>query len=156
MLKTGDTAPDLGALDKDEREVRLRDFTGKWVVLYFYPKDNTPGCTNEAVEFTALKNDFGKLDAEVVGVSADSPESHRNFAAARSLSITLLSDADHRLLDAFGAWGKKIIYGKEKTGTIRSTFLIDPDRTIREVWPNVKVPGHAKAVLERLQQLRAA
>ncbi len=153
MPKAGETAPDFALPDKDKRQVRLTDFAGKWVVLYFYPKDNTPGCTNEAIEFTAMKDEFGKLGAEIIGVSADPPESHAKFIGDHSLKILLLSDTDREVLTAYGAWGKKKIYGKEIIGTIRSTFLIDPDRKIRSVWMDVKVAGHVKAVAERLREL---
>lgn len=154
MISVGEKAPMFCLPDKDEKEVCLKDFAGKWLVLYFYPKDNTSGCTMEAVDFSAMKDDFEKLNAEIVGVSVDSAKSHRNFADKHSLGITLLSDADRRVVAEWGVWGKKKLYGKQYEGTIRSTFLIDPEQTVREVWCKVSVADHVKDVMERLRALQ--
>jgi peroxiredoxin Q/BCP len=154
MISAGKKAPEFCLPDKDEKEVCLKDFAGKWVVLYFYPKDNTSGCTLEAVNFSSAKDEFAKLGAEIVGVSVDSAKSHRGFADKHSLGITLLSDADRRVVAEWGVWGKKKLYGKEYEGTIRSTFLIGPDQTVRHVWEKVSVKDHVAQVLERLRALQ--
>lgn len=154
MITEGARAPDFCLIDKDEKEVCLADYRGKWVVLYFYPKDNTSGCTIEATDFTSLKDEFKKLDAEILGVSVDSAASHRTFADKHHLTITLLSDGDRRVVSEWGVWGKKKLYGKQYEGTIRSTFLIDPKGMVRAVWEKVSVQHHAADVLERLTSLR--
>lgn len=127
---------------------------GKWVVLYFYPRDNTPGCTQEAIDFTAALQDFSKMDAVVLGVSPDSVESHQKFAKKHDLDITLLSDPDHTVLESFKAWTMKKMYGKEHMGVQRSTFLIDPDGKVAFIWPKVKVKGHVNEVMEKLHELQ--
>lgn len=152
-LKVGDKAPDFCLPDKDGNEVCLKDFRGKWVVLYFYPKDNTSGCTKEAVEFTEHLDEFASLNAVVLGVSKDSVKSHKNFAEKHGLKVTLLSDPEHKVIEQYGAWKLKKRYGREYYGTQRSTFLIDPDGVIRHIWPNVRVKGHVEAVLEKLKEL---
>lgn len=139
-------APDFCLPGAEGKEVCLGKFRGKWVVLYFYPKDNTPGCTLEAVRFSAALEQFAALGAQVIGVSGDSPESHQRFTEKHNLSVVLLSDADHRVLKAYDAWKPKVMFGKEFFGTERDTFLINPDGTIVEVWRKVKVNGHAEAV----------
>ncbi|NPA86606.1 MAG: peroxiredoxin [Candidatus Diapherotrites archaeon] len=135
-----------------EREICLKDLRGKWVVLYFYPKDNTSGCTIEAKEFTELLPEFEKLGAVVIGVSKDSIESHRKFREKHGLRVTLLSDPETKVIRAYGAWGKKF----RGEGTIRSTFIIDPQGRI--VWEkrNVRARGHAAKVLETLKELQKA
>ncbi len=152
-LKVGDKAPDFCLPDKDGNEVCLKDFRGKWVVLYFYPKDNTSGCTKEAVEFTEHLDEFASLNAVVLGVSKDSVKSHKNFAEKHGLKVTLLSDPEHKVIEQYGAWKLKKRYGREYYGTQRSTFLIDPDGVIRHIWPNVRVKGHVEAVLKKLKEL---
>lgn len=149
----GDVAPDfcLGGLSGPE--IRLQDYRGRWVVLYFYPKDNTPGCTVEAQEFSALKERFEALNAVVVGLSPDSVKAHRNFAGKHDLRVELVSDPDHQALKEFGAWRLKKNYGREYMGVARSTFLIDPAGVIRRAWPEVKAGGHAAQVLAALQEL---
>ncbi len=132
--------------DQAENEVCLKDFLGKWVVLYFYPKDNTPGCTIEAKDFSADFKDFENLDAVVIGVSADSCDSHKRFAEKHNLKLRLLSDPDKQVLKAYGAWGKKKFMGREFDGIIRSTYLIDPKGNIVKHWPKVSVKGHAAEV----------
>ncbi len=153
-LKKGCKAPAFTLPDKDENRVALKDFAGKWVALYFYPKDNTPGCTTEGIEFTAAQKDFEKLGAVIVGVSPDSPKSHCNFTEKHKLGVTLLSDPDKKMLDKYEAWRLKKNYGREYMGVVRSTVLIDPNGKVAETWNNVKVKGHVEAVLKRLEELR--
>ena len=154
MVEVGDIAPDFCLPMAADREFCLKDREKGWLVLYFYPKDNTSGCTREAVDFTLHQPDFGKLGAEVVGISRDSPASHEKFAAKHGLGVTLLSDPDHLVTEAYGAWALKKMYGKESFGVIRSTFLIDPEGRVAYIWRRVKVDGHANAVIERLQKLQ--
>ncbi|ASJ04701.1 peroxiredoxin [Thermococcus barossii] len=140
--------------DEEGKEVSLREVLGgKWTVLYVYPKDNTPGCTTEAKEFTELLPEFEKLGFQVVGVSKDSVKSHLRFKEKHGLRIKLLSDPEARLIKALGAWGKKKRYGKEYEGVIRSTFIFDPNGEI--VWKkiNVRAKGHAAKVLEEARKL---
>jgi peroxiredoxin Q/BCP len=139
MLVLGAKAPELRLQNQDDKEVSLNDYTDKWKVLYFYPKDNTSGCTKEACDFTESLKEFEVLDAVVLGVSPDSPLSHRNFIEKQKLDITLLSDPDKKSLKAYGAWGKKKNYGREYEGVIRSTFIISPKNKISQIWYNVKV-----------------
>ncbi|NDJ20168.1 thioredoxin-dependent thiol peroxidase [Nostoc sp. B(2019)] len=151
--QTGQPAPDFSTPDQNDNLVSLADFSGQWVVLYFYPKDDTSGCTTEAKDFTELYQDFSQLGAKILGVSPDSGKAHCKFINKHSLSITLLSDPEHHLIEAYGAWQLKKFMGKEYMGVARSTFLISPDRTIAYTWPNVKTKGHAQAVLTKLQEL---
>jgi len=153
MLKVGDKAPDFCLPNQNEEEVCLRDLQGSWVVLYFYPKDNTPGCTTEACDFTAAMPDFSKLGATILGVSPDSPKKHRNFIEKKELAITLLSDEDKEVLQTYGAWQLKKNYGREYMGVVRSTFIIDPDSKIAAIWDKVRVKGHVEAVREKLSEL---
>lgn len=146
-------APAFSLQDQSEKENSLSQYKGKWVVLYFYPKDNTPGCTIEGIEFTAKKKDFEKLNAVILGVSADSPQSHCGFIDKQKLGITLLSDPERKVMKAYDAWGKKMMYGKEVEGVIRSTCLIDPQGNIAHHWTKVKAEGHAAEVLEKLKEL---
>ena len=162
MVEKGNTAINFTLPDKNNKQISLDDFKGKWVVLYFYPKDNTSGCTKEAIDFTELKNDFKNLNAEIIGISPDSPDSHRKFEEKHKLDIILLSDQGKNVLRQYGAWGKKKNYGREYEGVIRSTFLISPSGEIKEVWKNVKVrkkkkggeEKHAEAVLKTLEGLK--
>ncbi len=149
----GTPAPAFTLPDQDGREVSLEDFHGRWLVLYFYPKDNTGGCTLEASEFSGLRKDFERAGASVAGVSRDTPASHRRFIDSRGLSITLLSDPERIVHQAYGAWRPKKLYGRETMGAARSTFLVDPRGLIVQVWPSVKAPGHAAEVLDRLLRL---
>ncbi len=149
----GASAPDLCLPDQDRKETCLKDLRGSWIVLYFYPRDNTPGCTIEAKEFTEVMNEIANMDAEVIGVSPDSVESHCSFIEKHELKIRLLSDLDKVALQAYGAWREKKLYGREFMGVVRSTFLIDPEGKIAKVWPNVKAKGHAEKVLESLKEL---
>ena len=153
-IEVGKKAPAFTLLDQDEKKVKLSDFKGKWVVLYFYPKDDTPGCTTEACEFTDGIADFRDLNAIVCGCSPDSPEKHREFIAKYELGVRLLSDPDHRTMESYGAWGEKNMYGKITVGVIRSTVIIDPEGRIAHHWKRVNTKGHALKVRERLEQLQ--
>jgi peroxiredoxin Q/BCP len=152
-LKTGQKAPVFTLPNQNEKKIALADFKGMWVVLYFYPKDDTPGCTTEACDFTSGLKGFEKLNAVVLGVSTDSPESHRTFIGKYNLKINLLSDTGKKVLAKYGAWGMKKMYGKEVEGVIRSTFIIDPEGRIAHAWYGVKVDGHADRVREKLAEL---
>ena len=154
--EAGAPAPDFALPDAAGNLHRLADFAGRWLVLYFYPKDMTSGCTAEAVEFSALLSAYAALGAAVVGVSRDAPVIHARFAAKNALTVLLLSDPDAAVHAAYGAWRQKMAYGKEYVGAIRSTFLIDPSGVVRQVWPKVaKAAGHAQAVLASLTQLHS-
>ena len=135
----------------DDSTATLADYAGKWLVLYFYPKDSTPGCTVEGNDFNALMPRFRKLGAEVLGVSRDSLKSHANFCAKQGLDFPLVSDAESKLCDAFGVIHPKKLYGREFIGIERSTFLVDPEGVVRAAWRKVKVPGHAADVLDTLK-----
>ena len=135
----------------DGSTATLADFAGRWIVLYFYPKDSTPGCTTEGLDFQSLLPKFRKLDADVVGVSRDSLKSHDNFRAKQGFGFPLVSDAEGKLCEAFGVIQPKKLYGREFIGIVRSTFLIDPKGRIVQAWSPVKVPGHAQAVLDALK-----
>ena len=126
---------------------------GRWVILYFYPKDNTPGCTTEACDFTDAVLDFSSLDAIVLGVSPDSARKHRNFIEKKNLKITLLADEDKSLCKNFGVWKLKKNFGKEYMGVVRSTYMISPDGTLAFKWENVKVKNHVNTVKEKLREL---
>lgn len=152
-LKIGDKAPDFCLPDKDKKEVCLKEYLGKNVVLYFYPADNTPGCTTEAIGFTGILPELEKLDAVVIGVSPDSPESHGKFIEKKNLKVTLLSDEQKDVLKKYGAWGLKKFRGKTYMGVIRSTFLINSEGKISHIWPKVSVKGHAEEVKSKLVEL---
>jgi peroxiredoxin Q/BCP len=154
MLTLGAKAPAFTLPDQDGKQVSLQDLRGRWVVLYFYPKDDTPGCTVEACEFTAALPAFRGLDAVVYGCSADGASAHQKFIAKHKLGIGLLTDADKKVMKAYGAYGKKLMYGKEVEGVIRSTVLIAPDGVIAHHWPKVKAEGHAEAVRDALAALQ--
>lgn len=154
LLETGEEAPDFTLKDEQGNDVSLSDFRGNWVVLYFYPKDNTPGCTAEACEFSAQREDFTGLNGVIVGVSPDSVNSHRNFVQKKDLTIKLLSDPEKKVLDMYGAVGLKRMFGKEYLGVIRSTYLINPEGKVAHVWPKVKARGHAEKVKNQLEQLQ--
>ena len=151
MPKVGDAAPDF-TLDTESGPVSLKDFAGKKLVLYFYPKDDTPGCTTEAKAFSALKAQFDAADTQVLGVSRDSLASHAKFKAKHSLAVGLGADAG-AVTEAWGVWVEKSMYGKKYMGIERATFLVGRDGTVAGVWPKVKVPGHAEAVLAAAQAL---
>jgi len=149
-------APEFCLPNQDDTEICLRDLKGKWIVLYFYPKDSTPGCTTEACDFSEKETEFEDMDTIILGVSPDSTKSHRNFIAKKELKISLLSDSEKETLKAYEAWGLKKLYGKEYEGVIRSTFIINPDGNIAAEWLKVKVKGHAEEVKERLSELQQA
>ena len=153
MLQIGDQAPAFCLPNQDEEEVCLRDLQGSWIVLYFYPKDNTPGCTTEACEFTAAMPDFSGLGATILGVSPDSPKKHRNFIEKKALGITLLADEEKEACEAYGVWQLKKFMGREYMGVVRSTFIIDPDGNIAASWEKVRVKGHVEAVKEKLMEI---
>jgi peroxiredoxin Q/BCP len=156
MIQVGEDAPEFCLHDADGKEICLNSYRGKWVVLYFYPKDNTSGCTREAMDFTAALDILHSLGAEVLGISRDSPESHRKFAEKHNLKIKLLSDPDHKVTEAFGAWALKKMYGREAYGVVRSTFLIGPEGRIAQIWRSVKVKGHVDTVVKNLKNLQNA
>lgn len=153
-MRVGEKAFEFCLPDKDKNKVCLKEFKGKWAVLYFYPKDNTPGCSLEAIQFTQDKEAFEQRNAVILGISPDSPESHCSFAEKKNLSITLLSDRKHEVMTAYGVWKPKKMFGREFWGAVRTTFLIDPTGRIAHVWPKVIVAGHAKDILEHLELLQ--
>ena len=154
MLEVGIVAPEFCLPNQDDVEICLRDLKGKWIVLYFYPKDNTPGCTTEACDFSEAAPDFSNLNAIIIGVSADSTAKHRNFIEKKDLSITLLSDESTTMLQDYGVWSLKKNYGKEYMGIVRSTLIINPEGIVKALWKNVKVKGHADVVKEKLELLQ--
>ncbi len=151
-LKEGEPAPDF-ELPTDDGEVRLADLRGKTVVLFFYPKDDTPGCTTEAKAFSALIDDFAAAGAAVVGVSKDTVAAHAKFRAKHDLKVILGSDKDSDVIERYGAWVEKSLYGRKYMGIDRSTWLIDGQGVLRRVWRKVKVAGHAEQVLEAARAL---
>jgi peroxiredoxin Q/BCP len=156
MIQVGKKAPAFTLLNQDDEPVKLSELKGTWIVLYFYPRDNTPGCTVEACDFSSGLKGFEKLDAVVLGCSPDSTQSHRGFIEKQKLRITLLSDPDHAVMEKYGAWGEKTLYGKRTVGVIRSTVLIDPDGKVAAHWPNVKAKAHAEAVRKKLEEAQEA
>jgi len=153
MLEVGKKAPAFTLESSDGGKVKLSDFAGKAVVLYFYPRDNTPGCTVEANEFNAALPALKKLGAVVLGVSKDSIASHCKFRDKFGLSFPLLSDPEGAVLESYGAWGDKVMYGKKMKGIIRSTVLIGKDGKVKQHWPKVSVKGHVAAVVEAVEAL---
>lgn len=153
-IKKGMQAPDFCLPDKDGNEICINKLKGKWVVLYFYPKDNTSGCTLEAVDFTKNISDFEKLNAVVLGVSPDSIKSHQKFIEKNELKVQLLSDETQKVLEKYGVWQEKSMYGKSYMGVVRSTVLIDPQGKIAEIWEKVKVTDHVESVKQKLKELQ--
>jgi peroxiredoxin Q/BCP len=152
MLKDGSPAPDA-RFETAEGPASIKDYAGRKLVLYFYPKDDTSGCTREAQDFTALANDFAAAGAAIVGISKDSLASHKKFQAKYDLKVALGSDAEGGVCEAFGTWVEKSMYGRTYMGIERATFLIGADGTIARIWRKVKVPGHAAEVLEAAKAL---
>lgn len=153
MLQAGDKAPAFD-LPTDTGRVSLASLKGKKIVLYFYPKDDTSGCTSEALQFSSEVEEFQKLGAVIVGVSKDSAASHAKFRLKHDLTVELAADTTGEIVETYGAWVEKSMYGRKYMGIDRSTFLIDTDGVIREVWRKVKVPGHIKAVLTAARALK--
>lgn len=152
-LTVGEKAPEFTLPSDAGTEVSLSDFEGRWLVLYFYPKDSTPGCTKQAQAFRDHLDTFKERNASILGISRDSIASHCKFRDAQSLTFPLLSDKDAKVHEAYGAFGEKTMYGKKVTGALRTTVLIRPDGKVAKVFPSVKVPGHAEAVLSALDEL---
>ena len=151
-LATGDKAPKITLPRDGGTSVSLSDFAGQKVVLYFYPKDDTPGCTTEAIGFTEMATEFAAAGAVVLGVSKDPVKKHDKFVAKYELGIALLSDEDGDVCERYGTWGEKSMYGKTYMGIERATFLIGADGTISHIWRKVKVPGHVDAVLAAVKE----
>lgn len=154
-ITIGKKAPSFTLKDQDGKNVSLADLKGMWAVLYFYPKDNTPGCTIEGIEFTAKKKAFKKLNAVVYGISGDSTESHCNFIKKHSLGITLLTDPEKKMMEKYDAFREKMLYGRTFLGIVRSTVLLDPTGKVAHHWKKVQAKGHAEKVLEKLSELQA-
>jgi peroxiredoxin Q/BCP len=153
-LTEGDNAPRFCLNDEQGKKVCSGDLLGKWSIVYFYPKDNTPGCTTEAVDFTCAVEDFVNEDARVVGISPDSEQSHLKFIGKHDLKVTLLSDPEHIVLEQYGVWKEKKMYGRSFLGVERATFLMDPEGTVKKVWRKVKVKGHVDEVLSTLKDMK--
>ncbi len=150
-LKTGDKAPDLKGIDENGTEVSLSDFKGKKIILYFYPKDNTPGCTNEACDLRDNYNMWIEKGYEIIGVSPDNTKSHINFKEKHKLPFTLISDPDKEIIKQFGVWGLKKLYGREYEGLLRTTFIIDENGIISNIFEKVKTKDHTNQILETLK-----
>lgn len=150
MPAIGKKAPSVKGVTGDDSALKLSDLKGQWVVVYFYPKDSTPGCTTEATNFRDLYPQFQKHHAQIIGVSRDSVKSHANFAGKQTLPFPLIADADEAWCKAFDVIHEKVLYGKRHLGIVRSTFLIDPEGKLAEEWRGVKVAGHAQAVLDAI------
>jgi peroxiredoxin Q/BCP len=151
MLEKLTQVPDFELLDENEKKHRLSDYKGNPVLLYFYPKDDTPGCTTEACEFRDDYDEYEKAGVVILGVSPDSPKSHKKFKEKYDLPFTLLSDNDHQLCEQFGVWAKKKMYGREYFGVLRTSFLIDSEGKLVEIFENVKPKGHSQQVLAALK-----
>lgn len=153
MLTENTKAPDFSLPDQDNKTHKLSQYLGKWVLIYFYPKDDTPGCTTEACTLRDNLPHFKTSQAIVLGISKDSPASHKKFADKYGLPFTLLSDEDHKVLEKYGAWGEKSFMGRKFMGIRRISFLINPEGKIAKVYPKVKPADHAKEVLNDIEQL---
>jgi len=150
-LQPGDKAPAFKGINQDGREISLKDFSGKKLILYFYPKDNTPGCTAEACNLNENYDAWLEKGFEVVGVSPDSPESHQKFREKHGLKFDLIADTDKEILKAYGAWGEKNMYGKKYMGVLRTTFVIDEKGIIRDILKKVKTKDHTNQIMQDLQ-----
>lgn len=153
QLKIGDIAPDFCLPNQDEEKICLKDYRGKNIILYFYPKDNTPGCSLEAMMFTQFKEEFEKNNTIIFGISKDSCTAHRKFIENKQLNITLISDVEKEIHKKYGVWRMKKFMGREFLGTIRSTFLIDTNGKILSIWDKVKVKGHVEEVLNAVKNI---
>ena len=153
-LEIGNKAPNFNLPNQNGNSVRLDDFAGRWLVVYFYPRDDTPGCTVEANDFTRLKKDFEKKETVILGVSPDNEAKHCKFIDKHGLKIDLLADCEKSMLSDYGVWQEKSMYGKTYMGVVRTTYLINPDGNIAGAWTKVKAKGHADAVLKRLIDIR--
>lgn len=156
MLNTRDIAPDFTLLDQDEQVHSVSKEKGKWLLVYFYPKDDTPGCTKEACAIRDVYEDFNRMGVTVFGVSKDSPHSHKQFSLKYGLPFTLLSDEKGEMIEAYGAWGEKKMFGKSFMGILRVSYLIDPNGTIAKVYPDVDPANHALEILKDLKELTGA
>jgi peroxiredoxin Q/BCP len=154
MLKIDEKAPEFCLPNQDDVEICMRDLRGKWIILYFYPKDNTPGCTTEACDFTNAVADFSELDAIILGVSADSTKKHRNFIEKKELGITLLSDESTEMMQEYGVWQLKKNYGREYMGIVRTTLIINPEGIIKSIFQKVRVKEHVAKVQAELETLK--
>jgi len=152
-LKIGDKAPDFELESDGGKTLTLNEFKGQSVVLYFYPKDDTPGCTKEAIGFTDLKDEFAAKNCVIIGVSKDTAQKHDKFIAKHDLKIRLAADVDGDVVETYGVWVEKNMYGKKYMGIERATFLIGPDQKIQKIWRKVRVKGHVEAVLEDVKAL---
>lgn len=153
MLEVGEKAPDFDATDQDEKKISLKQFKGKTIVLYFYPKDNTPGCTKEACSLRDRYSTFKKKNVVILGVSKDSEKSHNGFIEKHDLPFTLIADTDKKVQMAFGVWQEKSLYGRKFMGTVRTTFVISPEQKIAYVFNKIDCPNHAEEVLEKLEEI---
>ena len=154
ILEAGDKAPKFAIPNQDGNVIKLDDLLGKWSVIYFYPRDDTPGCTIEAKEFTELSSKFEEQGATIYGVSPDTEAKHCKFIEKHGLKVELLADTESTMLVDYGVWQEKQMYGKTYMGVVRTTYLVNPDGNIAEAWTKVKAKGHAEAVLERLVELK--
>ena len=154
ILEVGDNMPDFSIPNQNGNIINLKSFEDKWSVIYFYPRDDTPGCTVEAKEFTDLNKEFDKQECSIIGVSPDNEVKHCKFIDKHNLKIELLADTEKIMLDDYGVWQEKSMYGKTYMGVVRTTYLINPNGNVAEAWTKVKAKGHAKAVLERLIELK--
>ena len=155
MLKVGDNAPEFCLPNQDDVEICLRDLKGKWIVFYFYPKDNTPGCTNEACDFTDANEHFENLNGVILGVSPDSPKKHKSFIEKKNLGITLLADEEKKACEEYGVWQLKKFMGREFMGVVRTTFLINPEGKIAHIWDKVSVRKKKTVKGEKIEILHA-
>ena len=154
MLETGIKVPNFSLADQNGQVHNINDYRGRWVIIYFYPKDLTPGCTTEACNFQDALPDFTSIDAVIFGISKDSVDKHKKFADKYNLHFNLLSDENSDVCEQFGVWQKKSMYGKEYMGIVRSTFIVNPDGKIVKVYPKVKVNEHHTEILNDLKELR--
>ena len=152
-LKIGTKAPAFSLPDDAGKKISLGDFKGRKLVIYFYPRADTPGCTRESIDFSRRRSQFDKAGTDILGVSADPVKAQENFKKKHKLNLGLLSDETHKMLESYGVWAKKSMYGKEFMGVVRTTFLIGADGRIANMWPKVKVEGHVEAVLESARAL---